>query len=118
MCWGIYGGGGGHHNKKDKNKRYIKSWRPISPLNVDLKIASKALALRIKPVLKSVICHDQTAYIKDRYIGESIRLVQDIIEYVHVPNFGGLSGSEDRGDGDSSIQFINFGRVGDKIFKE
>ena len=68
--------------KKDKDKRYIRNWRPISLLNVDFKIASKALALRIKPVLKNVICHDQTAYIKDRYIGESIRLVQDITEYV------------------------------------
>ena len=29
-----------------------------------------------------MICRDQTAYIKDRYTGESIRLVQDIIEYV------------------------------------
>ena len=37
---------------------------------------------------------------------------------VHVPNFGGLSGSEDRGGGDNSIQFINFGRVGDKSFEE
>ena len=37
---------------------------------------------------------------------------------VHVPNFGGLSGSEDRGGGDNSIQFIKFGRVGDKSFKE
>ena len=37
---------------------------------------------------------------------------------MHVPNFGGLSGSEDRGGGDNSIQFINFGRVGDKSFKE
>ena len=37
---------------------------------------------------------------------------------VHVPNFGGLSGSEDRGGGDNSIQFINFGRVDDKSFKE
>ena len=37
--------------------------------------------------------------------------------FVHVPNFGGLSGSEDRGGGDNGIQFINFGRVGDKIFK-
>ena len=27
---------------------------------------------------------------------------------MHVPNFGGLSGSEDRGGGDDSIQFINF----------
>ena len=30
---------------------------------------------------------------------------------VHVPNFVGLSGSEDRGGGDNSIQFINFGRM-------
>ena len=37
---------------------------------------------------------------------------------VHVPNFGELSGSEDKGGGDNSIQFINFGRVGDKSFKE
>ena len=39
-------------------------------------------------------------------------------QVVHVPNFGGLSGSEDRGGGDNGIQFINFGRVGDKSFKE
>ena len=51
--------------KKDKDKRYIKNWRPFSLLNVDLKIASKALALRIKPVLKNVFCRYQTAYIKD-----------------------------------------------------
>ena len=37
---------------------------------------------------------------------------------MHVPNFGALSGSEDKGGGDNSIQFINFGRVGDKSFKE
>ena len=37
---------------------------------------------------------------------------------VHVPNFGGLSGSEDRGGGENSIQFINFGRVGDKSFEK
>ena len=38
-------------------------------------------------------------------------------DLVHVPNFEGLSGSEDRGEGDNSIQSINFGRVGDKGFK-
>ena len=30
----------------------------------------------------------------------------------------GVSGSEDRGGGDDSIQFINIGRAGDKGFKE
>ena len=32
--------------------------------------------------------------------------------------FWGVSGSEDRGGGDNSIQSINIGRVGDKSFKE
>ena len=36
---------------------------------------------------------------------------------MHVPNFGGLSGSEDRSGGDNSVQFINFGRVADKSFE-
>ena len=37
---------------------------------------------------------------------------------MHIPNFGGLSGSEDSGGGDNSIQFINIGRVGAKSFKK
>ena len=51
-------------------------------------------------------------------IKENQRGAQRAPSLVHVPNFGGLSGSEDRGGGDNSIQFINFGRVGDKSFKE
>ena len=37
---------------------------------------------------------------------------------VHIPNFWGVSGSEDRGGDDNSIQIINIGRVGDKSFIE
>ena len=37
---------------------------------------------------------------------------------VHFPIFGGLSGSEDRGGGDNSTQFIDIGRAGGKSFKE
>ena len=66
--------------KRDKDKRFIENWRPISLLNVDTKIISKSLASRFLPVLPSIISHDQTAYVKGRYIGESIRLISDILD--------------------------------------
>ena len=66
--------------KKDKDKKFIENWRPISLLKVDTKILSKVLASRLKPTLPSIISHDQTAYVPGRFIGESVRLVSDIIE--------------------------------------
>ena len=41
-----------------------------------------------------------------------------VYSQVQVPNFGGCQGRITRVGGDNSIQFINFGRVGDKSFKE
>ena len=70
--------------KKDKNKRFIKNWRPISLLNVEYKIIFKALALRLKKVLPNLILAQQTAYVEKRFIGESGRLIADIIEITDI----------------------------------
>ena len=45
------------------------------------KIASKAIALRIKKVIGNLVHCDQTAYVSKRNIGESVRLINDILEY-------------------------------------
>ena len=52
--------------KKDKDKRLISNWRPISLLNVDYKIISKILASRLKKVLPNLISSQQTAYVAQR----------------------------------------------------
>ena len=65
--------------KKDRDKTLLKNWRPISLLNVDLKIILKAFASRLKTVLPSIISLEQTAYIKKQFIDECGRLISDIL---------------------------------------
>ena len=57
----------------------IKNWRPISLLNVDYKILSKVLSERLKKVLPEIIHTDQKGAISGRYIGENIRLLEDLL---------------------------------------
>ena len=76
--------------KKDRDVTLIKNWRPISLINVDIKIASKALAARMKTVIHSLISYDQKAYVKGRYIGECVRLIDDLLKYVEDENIDGI----------------------------
>ena len=66
--------------KKDKDKRFIKNWRPISLLNTDMKIIRKFLSTRIKSVLPYLVSSNQTAYVKNRFRSVSGRLISDIFE--------------------------------------
>ena len=56
--------------KKDCDKRFIKNWRPISLLNVDVKLISKILSNRIKNLLSNLISINQYAYVAKRFISE------------------------------------------------
>ena len=66
--------------KKDKDTLLLKNWRPISLLNTDYKILAKIHATRLQKVLPSIIHGDQTGFLKNRYIGENIRLFLDSID--------------------------------------
>ena len=58
--------------QKKKNTLLLKSWRKITLLNIDYKIATKCIAKRGEQVLPMLIDRDQTGYVKNRFIAENI----------------------------------------------
>ena len=69
--------------KKNKPANFLKNWTPITLLNCDYKIATKSIASRMRKVLPRIIENDQTGYLKNRFIGENIRLLNSIINYTN-----------------------------------
>ena len=67
----------------------MENWRPISLLNFDHKIVTKALAARLKDILPKIVSSEQSAYVKTKLIGENGRLISDIIEVPHLFNIEG-----------------------------
>ena len=67
-------------NKKGKDRLLIENWRPISLLNVDYKIASKAISKRLHNIIPKLVDISQTGFVKNRLIGDTVRVLNDIIE--------------------------------------
>ena len=67
--------------KLNKDPLLIKSYRPVSLINCDYKILSKAICNKIAPFLDKLISFDQLGCIQNRFIGQNIRIIDDILEY-------------------------------------
>ena len=89
--------------KQGKDHLYLNNWRPITLLNVDYKILAKTIAIRLKSKLTDIIHPDQTGFLKDRYIGENIRTIFDIINQAEEKNLPNL------------VFFIEFEKAFDKV---
>ena len=76
--------------KENSDPRELSNWRPITLLNVDYKIASKAIASRIEKFLPLLINSNQTGFMKGRYIGQNIRLINDIMEQTELQGIPGI----------------------------
>lgn len=58
-----------------------KNWRPMSLLNVDYKIASRAIAGRLRKVIHQGVGPDQTCGVPGRFIGEKVAFLRDVVDY-------------------------------------
>ena len=77
------------YQKKTQNRTSLKTGGPLLSSTATTK-AAKAIANRIKSVIPKLINNDQTGYLKGRFIGENIRLIDNIINYASQQNMPGL----------------------------
>ena len=72
-------------------------------MNVDYKILAKIIGRRIESVLPTLIHSDQTGFIKGRFIGQNVRLLNDLMTYAESNNLPGI------------LLFIDFRKAFDTI---
>ena len=65
----------------------------MSLLNVEYKIVLKALSIRLKNVLPSLVSSEQTAYVKDRSIVETVKLASNLIAVTGLMKMEGFLGT-------------------------
>ena len=81
--------------RKDDPK-HLKNWRPISLLNVDYKILSKALTNQLSKVLPSIVSEDQTCSVSGRTIFDNLTLFRDTLDYINLTGEPGILVSLDK----------------------
>lgn len=74
---------------KVEEAKHMKNFRPISLLNCSFKIFSKVLTLRLGKVAQRLVAANQSAFIKGRYILESVVVAHEIVH--------GISSSGEKG---------------------
>ena len=75
---------------KKGDRKNLKNWRPISLLNVNYKICSKVLSLRLSKVLEFIVDPDQTCSVPGRKITSNLHILRDVLDYIDRTNETGI----------------------------
>ncbi|KAJ8454687.1 hypothetical protein ONZ51_g12888 [Trametes cubensis] len=75
--------------KLKKDKQDIENYRPITLLNSDYKIMTRALATKLADCVSGIIHEDQAGFIPGRSIFSHIKLARTMIEYAEAEEING-----------------------------
>ena len=64
----------------------MANWRPVSLLNTDYKIITRALAVRLLTVMSSIVEEDQTCGVPGRTIFHTLSFIRDTMDYANEKN--------------------------------
>ncbi len=67
-------------DKKGKDSTRIENLRPISLSNCDIKLCTKALAIRTSKIIHKLVDTNQTGYVPGRQVNDNIRLLEELIK--------------------------------------
>ena len=59
-------------------------------MNVNVKIGSKAIAMRLEKVLPNIIHYDQSAFVKGRNIFDAVCTINDIFDFMQIKNYDAI----------------------------
>ena len=109
--------------KGEKDKTFLKNWRPLTLLNSLYKLVSGCISERIKLHLDKIVNGDQKGFVSGRYIGEAIRTTYDIIQWAKDNNKTGIILLIDFEKAYDSLSFsyikkcLNFFNFGESLIK-
>ncbi|KAJ2920244.1 hypothetical protein MD484_g3, partial [Candolleomyces efflorescens] len=75
---------------KKKDKTEIANYRPITVLNADYKIFTKALTIKLAPVALKIIHPNQAGFLKGRRIDDHTELIKLMIKWCEAEDENGL----------------------------
>ena len=65
--------------KRNKSPTRVANLRPITLLNVDYKLVTKVLSLRLKEIIPKIVHTDQTGFVTNRFLGSNVLDIQTLL---------------------------------------